>query len=656
MTGVAIVAVFALLAGLMVARKLPALLAVPLMAIAMAAIAGAPAATIGSVIAGGVVQLAPVYATVIFGALLSRVVMQTGIAETIVTYAAEFGGDQPVVLALILCAAVALLFTSVTGLGAIIMIGTIVLPVMMTVGVPRTTAATLFLLAFGLGYILNIAQWKFYRDVFGVDQPELQSYIYVLFAIDALVLIVYALVRARTTRDYATFAISGDPPRKRANVAALLTPVLPLVLFAGLHVDAIVAFLIAALYGVLVTRPRAIAATLSAAWIRGVEDVAPAVILMMGIGMLLVAVKTPAVQAAVTPVIAAVAPRTPIAYIIVFGLLSPLALYRGPLNPLGVGIGVYTVLATLHALPGVALVAAVMAVVQVQNVCDPTNTQNVWVANFTGVGVERITRLVLPYQVAVATLAVICVVLFGRALFATPPFAPAAPAAAAAAPQLGATPAGADTIAVLPAQPAAGVAANEIVAALNRSWAHGFRAVLVDRVDPASTCGDVPYASVMRVSTERLGDVLDVGIVLSDCAGWNVDQWHEQGGDPAQMALAALLRVRLWMNDHPGFATNVFERGIAYDPETSVPTYFFTLFKTSDGIMRALARPGGPAWDAGLRTGDVVDKVDGRFWWEYGTYQTQLRAYDGKPHTFDVTRGARAGIHVALGAPYRPAP
>jgi len=42
------------------------------------------------VIVRGAVQLAPVYATVIFGALLSRVVLATGIAETIVTYAAEF--------------------------------------------------------------------------------------------------------------------------------------------------------------------------------------------------------------------------------------------------------------------------------------------------------------------------------------------------------------------------------------------------------------------------------------------------------------------------------------------------------------------------------------------------------------------------------------
>jgi hypothetical protein len=648
MTGVAIVVVFLVLAGLMVARKLPALLAVPLMAIAMAAIAGNGPAAVADVIAKGAVALAPVYATVIFGALLSRVVLSTGIAETIVTYAAEFSGDQPIVLALILCAAVALLFTSVTGLGAIIMIGTIVLPVMMTVGVPRTTAATLFLLAFGLGYILNIAQWKFYRDVFGVDQPQLQSYIYVLFAIDALVLIVFAIVRARTTRDYATFALAGEPPKKRTNAAALLTPVLPLVLFAGLHVDALVAFLISAIYGVLVTRPRAIAQALGAAWIRGVEDVAPAVILMMGIGMLLVAAKTPAVQAAVTPVIAVLAPRTPLAYVIVFGLLSPLALYRGPLNPLGIGIGVYSVLATLHVLPPVALVAAVMAVVQVQNVCDPTNTQNVWVANFTGVGVERITRLVLPYQVGVATLAVVCVVVFGRALFGVPIFAPAA--ASAATVPIGAAVANAGVVAVVAASHAADAAAEQVAATIERGWP-GFRALRL-RGDPSSDCASVPYASIVRVSTEVIGTVTDVGLELADCGGWGVEQWHAQGSDTRVDALETMLRLRYWMNGHPAYAINVFDRGIAYDPARPAPTYFYVLFKTSDGYMRALARPGGPAWIAGLRTNDVVDKIDGRFWWEYGTYQTQLKAYDGLPHTFEVTRGDHHGIPVLLGAPY----
>jgi len=650
MSGVAIVAVFLLLAGLMVARKLPALLAVPLMAIAMAALAGNAPAAIGGVIAHGAVQLAPVYATVIFGALLSRVVLATGIAETIVTYAAEFGGDRPLVLALILCAAVALLFTSVTGLGAIIMIGTIVLPVMMTVGVPRVTAATLFLLAFGLGYILNIAQWTFYRETFGVDQAQLQTYIFVLFAIDALVLIGFAIVRGRTTRDYATFAIAGTPPRKRVRPWALLTPVLPLVLYAGFRVDALVAFLIAAFYGVLVTRPREIAATLSAAWIRGVEDVAPAVILMMGIGMLLVAVKTPEVQAAVTPVIAVLAPRTPLAFVIAFGLLSPLALYRGPLNPFGVGIGVYTVLATLHVLPPVALVAAVMAVVQVQNVCDPTNTQNVWVANFTGVAVERITRLVLPYQVGVATLAVVGVVMFGRALLGVAPFEPAA--AAAAGLPVGAPVASNGVVAIVAGSPAAEPAARQVAAAIGRGW-KPFRALREPEVDTQHDCTSARYASILRVSVEHIGAVDDVGLQLFDCAGWSVDQWHAQGGDVRADALGDLVRLRVWMHEHPALASNVFGRGIAFDPSDPQPTYFFTLFKTSDGIMRALVRPGGPAWTAGLRTGDVVDKIDGKFWWEFGTYQTQLRAYDGKPHTFEVTRGAQHDIRLALGEPYR---
>lgn len=650
MSGVAIVAVFLLLAGLMVARLLPALLAVPLMAVAMAALAGSAPDAIAAVIVQGAVQLAPVYATVIFGALLSRVVLTTGIAETIVTYAAEFGGDRPLALALILCAAVALLFTSVTGLGAIIMIGTIVLPVMMTVGVPRVTAATLFLLAFGLGYILNIAQWTFYRQTFGVDQAQLQTYIFVLFAIDALVLLLFALVRGRATRDYATFAVAGPPPRKRAAPWALLTPVLPLVLYAGFRVDALVAFLIAALYGVLVTRPRAIAATLSAAWIRGIEDVAPAVILMMGIGMLLVAVKTPAVQAAVTPVITVLAPRTPGAYVIAFGLLSPLALYRGPLNPFGVGIGVYTVLATLHVLPPVALVAAVMAVVQVQNVCDPTNTQNVWVANFTGVAVERITRLVLPYQVGVATLATVCVVVFGRALLGVAPFA--VPVAAAAGLPLG-VPASSDgVVAVVAASAAAEPAAYQLTAAIARGW-KPLRALRAPSVDTQRPCATAPYASIMRVTVEPVAGRTDVGLELFDCAGWSVDQWHVQGGDTRVGALADLDRVRVWMHDHPGLARNVLGNGVAFDPTDPQPTYFLTLYKTNDGIMHALVRTGGPAWLAGLRSGDVVDRIDGKFWWEYGTYQSELRAYDGRPHTFDVERGAQRDIHVALGEPYR---
>jgi len=666
MSGVAIVAVFLVLAGLMIARRLPALLAVPLMALATAAIAGVH--DLGSVITLGAVKLAPVYATLFFGALLSRVVLSTGIAETLVTYAAEFGGDRPVVLSLLMCAVVAVLFTTVTGLGAIIMIGTIVLPVMMTVGVPRSTSATLFLLAFGLGYVLNIAQWKFYGTVFDVDRTAFQGFAFAVFAIQAIVLIAYALARARATHGYATKVIApndDDAPRKRAGVLALITPIVPLVLLRGFGVDAIVGFAIAAVYGTLVTKPRDAVKTLVAAWIRGIEDVAPATILMIGIGMLLVAANLPEVQNAVKPLVAAVAPRTPLGYVVLFGLLSPLALYRGPLNPYGVGIGVYTVLATLHVLPAAAIVAAVIAVVQVQNVCDPTNTQNVWVANFTGTRVEDITRLLLPWQVAVATIAAILAVIAGAALCGTPLFAPRAAAAATLGelspnatplkpPGLYAPPSASRAIAVLDdGTPSGAVAASEVAASIARGW-RGFRVVPANGDPAASDCRAKSYAAVMRLSVTHEGrDGDEVGLELFDCAGWSVNQWYARGAVRVA-AEDVLVRVRAWWREHPAFGDDVFERGLAFDPDDPKPTYFYVLFKPSDGYMRALVRPGGPAYVAGLRTGDVIDKLDGRFWWEYGTYQTQLRAYDGKPHTFDVDRGKVGGppVHVDLGVAF----
>ncbi len=659
LAGLAMVSIFIAAAALMIARVLPALLAVPLMALGIALVGGGGFAGLSSVIVDGTSRLSVVIVTVIFGALLSRVTLSTGIAETIVTYAAEFGGDRPAVLALALCAAVAVLFTSLTGLGAIIMVGSIVLPIMMTIGVPRKTAATLFMLAFALGFVFNIAQWTFYTKTFGIDRAQMQPYALALAAIDLVALVVFAVVRFRSTRGYATWALEADEPlaRKRAPLYACITPVLPIVFYVVFGANAIVAFAIAALFGALATTPRRVVPTLVAAAIRGVEDVAPAIVLFMGIGMLLTATALPGVKAALEPLVSAIAPHSWLGYVVLFGLLSPLALYRGPLNPFGVGIAVYTVLAGLGVLPAVTLVAAVMAVVQVQNVCDPTNTQNVWVANFTGVRVDEITKLTLPYQVAVATVAVIVVAIFGQSLLGTQPFVIAAPAAAATVasqpfPGLFAPPSARRTLAIVAASDTARPAREEIAREIARGWT-GFDAIDAAGDPGASDCRAKPYVAVARVVVTSS----DVGLELADCAGWPVEQWYvPRGADARAAGLAVLFRMRTWTLESPALATALFDRGLAYDVARGKPSYFYSLFKTPDGQMRAFVRPGGPAYVAGLRTNDIVVKLDGKFWWEYGTFQTQARAYDGKPHSFEITKGVDGPASiVTLGVPFAPA-
>jgi hypothetical protein len=663
MSAALILAVFAIFAMLMYLRWVPALVAVPAMAMVMSLAAGVPAAQLGGIVTGGAAKLAPYYVAVIFGALLGRVTIETGIARAIVDIVAEYGGEQPFGLSLGLCAIVALLFTSLQGLGGIIMVGSIVLPIMMTAGVPRAIAATLFLMSFAFGFIFNIANWTFYTTYFGVPREQLFRYSIALAALDALALVIYAVVSFRRDRGYATWAVRKDPPdeRRRVPAVAFFTPLLPLLLYYALKMDAAPAFLVAAVFGVLVTRPSEAVQRIAAAAIRGVEDVAPAVLLFMGIGMLLVATQQPQFAAALQPLVAGGWLRNPAAYVLLFGVASPLVLYRGPLNPFGVGIAIFTAMLAAHVLPPVVLVAAIMAVVQVQNVCDPTNTANVWIANFTGVPIDAITKRTLGFQTAVAIAATVAVVLFSPALFGLHPFARAVPAARAdeLLPGLYAPPAARNRVAVDDDGTALGRAAADAAAsALAGSW----QTIRLHEDPNASDCAQKRYAAYLWVAASTFtlieGDDLDVGLRLQDCGGWIVDEWHDHrvvappptGDEARALALEGSARLRDWARLQQVRSRNLFARGLAASPGDR-PTYFYALFKSPDGNLRAYVRAGGPAYAAGLRSGDVVETIDGLPWWSYGTFQSERRAYDGKPHAFGVLRAGRE-VEIRLAAPF----
>ncbi|MBK7600997.1 MAG: citrate transporter [Acidobacteria bacterium] len=410
MTAILIIIIFAIFAALMITRRMPAILAVPAMAVCVAAVARTPVKDIlENVVANGSIRLAGQYLMVFAGAMLGRVVMQTGIAESLIKRAAEYGGDRPLAVAVTLMVAVAWLFTTLTGLGAIIMVGS-ALPIMMSIGVPRKLSGILFLLAFALGFVFNIAMWGFYQGTFNIDPTSIRKFAVVLAGVDALAIAIFLLVASRKMSRYGAWAVKvedeGDSvSRKDVPLVALLVPIVPLILHGVFKVPVIAAFFIGAILGVLITRPRELVRQLSSAAVKGLEDVAPAVILMIGIGMLLNATTLPAVKESLSPLIGAVNLRSPVIYVLFFGLLSPLALYRGPLNPYGIGIGIYLLIRDLNLLPPLALLAAVMSVVQVQNVCDPTNTQNVWISNYVGMRVEELTRETIFYKVGVCIVA-----------------------------------------------------------------------------------------------------------------------------------------------------------------------------------------------------------------------------------------------------------
>lgn len=425
---IAILAIFFVLAILMYLQKLPALLALPIMALGIALVSGIPGYDILKVvISDGSARLASPIIAAIFGAALAQVVNTTGIAETIIKKAAELAGDKPLMVALVLTFATAILFTTIGGLGAVIMVGTIVLPILLSLGISNKVAAGLLLLGISLGGTFNLSNWKFYQTTFNVSVNQVMLFSIYIGIPFAIITVLYAVISLRKGARSLWSVVSPETttPSKQVSTLALLTPIVPLLILLIVFIanqilgpakayplDGVLlpALLAGVLYGIFTTKAEmGRIGLLTKSFFNGIADVAPAIVLMIGIGMLLKVFEYPDTPGAqklvylhIEPALRHVIPGSAIPYVIVFTLLAPLALYRGPLNTWGMGVGVAALLKGMPGFPAMAAVAMLLSVGQIQGVCDPTNTQNVWVANFLGVDVNVILKKTLPYAWIVA--------------------------------------------------------------------------------------------------------------------------------------------------------------------------------------------------------------------------------------------------------------
>lgn len=425
--GIFIILAFLVVAVLMITRKIPTLVALPVLAVAICLIAGVPfvgkdadGKDIGflqTVIESGAIKMASAYVAVIFGAWLGQLMNKTGVTASIIKQAAELGGDRPLVITLIMVVAVALLFTTLSGLGSIIMVGTIVLPILVSVGVPALSAACIFLMAFATGLCFNMANWQTYSSLFNLDISNIKNFEYFLVAATLLATLVLVFIEFK--KNGVKFAFSAPVENAEAKedhqlkgvtgVLAMLTPIIPIILVAVFKIPIVTAFTVGIIW-ILIFTAKGWSKTmnlLTKTCYDGITDAAPAVILMIGIGILYLAVTNPTVKAVLNPLMLKVVPTSLIGYILFFIILAPLALYRGPLNLFGLGSGIAALIMGLNTISPLSVMGAFLSAERIQGVGDPTNTQNVWTANFVEVDVNTITKKLMPYLWVIAAIGVI---------------------------------------------------------------------------------------------------------------------------------------------------------------------------------------------------------------------------------------------------------
>jgi citrate transporter len=401
-----IFAIFFAGAYLMMTKKLPAILALPIMGILIAVIAGVPFKTedpevnsiMDFVIAKGGVKLASTIIVTIYGAIFAKIIQKKGISDSIIKRAAELAGDKPTIIAIVLTAAISIIFTAMSGAGAVIMVAQIAIPIFLASGIESLVAACLILFGLNIGLIFNVSLYQIFIDTIGMDIETIKSYSIVMGIISTIITLIYIYINVYrkglkgTRKSWCVNVCKNND----VNVIALFTPILPIILVFFLKWNPDTALIVSIIITALIVRPMEMVQDLSSSVVEGIKDVAGVIGLMIGIGILLNAVFTPQSVELIQPVISFIAPTNPIMYIAIFTILSPLALYRGPLNMFGLGSGIAKIL-LLSGLSIPAVGMALKSTSMVQTVTDPTNTQNVIIAGFAKVDVNDILKSTLPY-------------------------------------------------------------------------------------------------------------------------------------------------------------------------------------------------------------------------------------------------------------------
>lgn len=287
---------------------------------------------------------------IIFGSWFGRVLVDTGIASDISRQAVKVSYRHPVLAAILVCLITAFIFTSAYGVGAVIAIAVILLPILTSLGLKKNVAVTAFVMAIGAPMYVNIVivkqiQLFFPKVVYG---PKYLAYAFAAMGIQLIVVILFILLHAKNIHknDHPAENKQSDAPK--INKLTYILPILPVLMNILFKWEPVPGLMLAIILALLLTGKlnhgyKKMLAFVNDTIQKSISDIATLIIMLLFLAMFsAVAVK---VTANFNDILTAIVPTNPWVLAIAFGILSPLALFRGPLMVWGAGSATAAVLA-----------------------------------------------------------------------------------------------------------------------------------------------------------------------------------------------------------------------------------------------------------------------------------------------------------------------
>jgi len=378
------------------------------LAILWAILAGVPGNSILSqVLDKGGTAYASAIVIIVFGAWFGQALVRTGIAENIIRGAIELAGDRPVIVAMVVSVVTGLLFTSLYGVGAAISIGVIALPIMMSMGIPPWVAAPAFTMPIGAGNYVNLVEFNIFKPMFpGIvyDQPYLTFY-FVGFAVYVLAACAMSFfnLQFRGTRKYS--AVSVAPPiaaRQKIPWYAYVAPAIPVVMVIAFKWPMIPAFILGTVYALISTQYgkrtfRESVDMFHRTFYDAFPDIATIAALWIICGMIIVCGQLPEVQKVLNPVFGSFLPGSRLGLAVLFAILAPLAIYRGPFSVVGTGAALLAMFLNAKALSPIYLYCVWRGALCLQGSQDPTNSWTLWTIGYSKVTHGQFLKTALPW-------------------------------------------------------------------------------------------------------------------------------------------------------------------------------------------------------------------------------------------------------------------
>ncbi len=171
---------------------------------------------------------------------------------------AELAGDKPLPIALAFLVVASLIFASSNGLGMVILVGTIIIPIMISAGVSPMTAGAVLLFANGIGVTFSVGTLGVYIDTLGLPLETVTSYSWLCGIPLIIVAVAWIVCSVKGGKVRKAWAMPAGEPAAEKNVRsiALISPLIPIVLVFVLKMELVPSIIIGILITLILSTPK----------------------------------------------------------------------------------------------------------------------------------------------------------------------------------------------------------------------------------------------------------------------------------------------------------------------------------------------------------------------------------------------------------------